>query len=71
MPLANDVILEALAEHELTGGEIKNAIINAARSALCREDKLIRMGDFEEAIRMEIESSWDNGANNKIGFGRI
>jgi len=32
--LTEDVILDRLAAHDLSGGEIKNVILNAARNAL-------------------------------------
>ena len=36
LPLATDVDFERLAVHDMTGGEMKNAALNAARIALVR-----------------------------------
>ena len=51
MPLAPDVSLDELAGPELTGGEIKNAVLNAARLAVIRgPETKVGMRDFLEAI---------------------
>ena len=54
IPLADDVDIDTLCEADLTGGEIKNAVLNAARIALCRGGKKkVRMRDLIEACEME------------------
>ena len=67
MPLAEDVDVGALAAHELTGGEIKNAVLNAARRALTRgADTRVTAADFDEAVRMECHGKWSE--KGSIGF---
>jgi SpoVK/Ycf46/Vps4 family AAA+-type ATPase len=50
MPRARDVDIEKLAKFELTGGEIKNCILLAARKAIARNKKQVDMQMFEEAV---------------------
>ncbi len=70
VPLAGDVRVDALAQEDLTGGEIKNVILNASRLALWRSDKgPVSMADFREAVRMEVEGKWNKGSG-EIGFRR-
>lgn len=67
MPLAEDVSIDQLSEVDLSGGEIKNIVLNAARISLGRGTKgPVTMLDFEKAIGMEREGSW---TANKGGFG--
>jgi SpoVK/Ycf46/Vps4 family AAA+-type ATPase len=48
MPLAKDVKLAALAKkYDMTGGEIKNAILLAARTAIASGNEAVTMEDFE------------------------
>ncbi len=69
LPLAGDVDVGKLADAELTGGEIKNVLLNAARLALCRDPAgEITMSDFSEAIDMEKGGKWTS--SRKIGFSR-
>jgi len=68
MPLGPDVDFDRLSEAELSGGEIKNAVLNAARRALARGEKEnVSMADFEEAVRMETGGKW-TGKGLAIGF---
>ena len=70
MPLERDVRVADLAAHELTGGEIKNVVMNAARLAVCRgEDATVTRADFEGAMRMELEGRW-SGGGGRMGFQR-
>ncbi len=70
MPLADDVDLDELAEQDMTGGEIKNVVLNAARAAVVRgEDSRVTMADFRRAVRMETEARWADGGGSRIGFG--
>lgn len=39
-----------LAQHDLTGGEIKNVILLAARAAVCANDKAVTMGHITAAV---------------------
>jgi SpoVK/Ycf46/Vps4 family AAA+-type ATPase len=69
MPLAKDVNLHELSRADLVGGEIKNAILNAARLALQRgADGPITNADFCKAILMEQEGKWKNDGRSRIGF---
>ncbi|MBS3763392.1 MAG: ATP-binding protein [Planctomycetes bacterium] len=68
MPLADDVDLDRLSEPDLSGGEIKNAVLNAGRRALTRgEDARVKMRDFAAAIEMETEGKWTR-EGKCIGF---
>jgi len=67
LPLADDVELDGLAARELTGGEIKNVVLNAARIALARDPRgEVRAQDFDRAMRMETDSRWT--VSRKMGF---
>lgn len=50
LPLHKDVKLDKLAEHKLTGGQIKNVILQAARLALSTESDKVALSHFESAI---------------------
>jgi len=70
LPLASDVDFDKLADAELTGGEIKNVLLNAARLALCRGKKSrVTMADFQRAIEMESAGKW-TGSTKVVGFLR-
>ena len=58
MPLAKDVSLAKLAKFELTGGYIKNAVLNAARTAAAEEADAVSMKHFASAIK-RIKASKD------------
>lgn len=69
LPLAADVNFECLARHEMSGGEIKNALLNAARIALVRAPRgSVAMTDFEQAVAMEISGRWAKTGPRSIGF---
>ncbi len=70
MPLANDVDLAALVEADLSGGEIKNVVLNAARNALARDGAKARvcMQDFEIALYEEKSGIWTRKIQRNIGF---
>jgi hypothetical protein len=66
LPLADDVDLDRLAAPEMTGGEIKNCVLNAARLALVAGRRQpVRMQHFEEAVRLERETQL---VTRRIGF---
>ena len=51
LPIAPDVCLDVLAKSDLSGGEIKNVVLNAARIALARgNDSMVTMADLQQAI---------------------
>lgn len=54
LPLSTDIDFNELAKnYELTGGEIKNAIMNAARSALLKDEPVVDQEDFISAVESE------------------
>ena len=68
MPLSKDVTFEDLSRERLTGGEIKNVILNSARIALKRNSRTkVRKADFMEAIQMEKQGSWSR-SHERFGF---
>ena len=69
LPLGQDVNLDMLGKADLSGGEIKNVILNAARMALQRcPDGPVTMEDFEEAIQMEESGRLSQEHHSRIGF---
>lgn len=70
MPLAKDVNLADYAGKGLTGGEIKNCVLNVARLAARRGPKAkAERRDFEKAIADEIAGrSTDAFGGRKVGF---
>jgi len=70
MPLADDMDLDLLSLAELTGGEIKNVLLNASRLALMRGGEgPVTMNDFSAAVRMEKEGAWSGGGSDSGGIG--
>lgn len=51
MPRHKSITAEKLAEHKLTGGQIKNVLIQAARLALAEEAKEVGVDHFDHAIK--------------------
>jgi SpoVK/Ycf46/Vps4 family AAA+-type ATPase len=71
LPLDKDIDWETLADTELTGGEIKNSVLNASRFALVRGPQgPVTMNDFEKAISLEVDGRWGESRTGVIGFGR-
>jgi SpoVK/Ycf46/Vps4 family AAA+-type ATPase len=71
VPLAEPIDWEVLSRFELTGGEIKNAVLNTARLVLARgSEEKVRMQDFLDAVALETENRWGRGRGNEIGFGK-
>lgn len=66
-PLHKDVTIEALAEHKLTGGFIKNTLLHAARLAASEDVKKVQMSHFEAAIKRISESQGKMGTRGMIG----
>lgn len=56
MPLGEDVKVEDLAKSKLTGGLIKNIVLQAARLAVAEDSKLVEKKHFVRAIE-RVESS--------------
>ena len=55
-PIHKSVDFSQLSKHPLTGGNIKNAVLNAARSAAYKGEKYITMEHFIDAIEREKEA---------------
>jgi hypothetical protein len=55
-PLGNDVDFDKLAEYPLTGGNIKNAVLNAVRTTVYQKKEQITMEHFIQAIEKEMEA---------------
>lgn len=55
LPLAKDVNVDTLAQFELTGGQIKNVVLNAARFALASDKELVDEECFTRAISRLLE----------------
>lgn len=71
LPLAADVSLDQLSELDLTGGEIKNVVLNAARLSLRRSaEGPVTLADFQRAMEMEREGRWNEEVGGRIGFTR-
>jgi AAA+ superfamily predicted ATPase len=69
LPLEADVNLDHLAQADLTGGEIKNVTVNAARLALLRGgSSRVSMADFEGALQQELENRWGMEDRRPLGF---
>ena len=69
LPLAEDVDLRTLAEVDLSGGEIKNAILNAIRMALHeRGAGPITSHDLQKATRLEQDRKSRNASRGTMGF---
>lgn len=64
-PLAEDVKVESLAEHELSGGQIKNAILQAARLAVSKDLKAVELAQFNAAIDRIMSSKGLMGTQNR------
>lgn len=50
MPLDEDVVLDDLSEHVMTGGFIKNAVLQAARTAVSEGAEAVSKQHFDRAI---------------------
>ena len=55
-PLHKDVDLKKLAKHRVAGGNIKNAVLNAARHAAYKKADRITHDHFEQAVKREVAS---------------
>ena len=73
MPLDKDVSFRKLAQYDLSGGEIKNVILNAARIALHRNGSKskVAMADFQQAMEDYKAGSWPGNSRKKIGFDSL
>lgn len=71
-PIDADVDFDRLSEFPLTGGNIKNVVLNAAREAAYRESKTITLECFRAAIEKEVEAmaSFDAAMQSDPSIGR-
>ena len=68
LPLSDDVDLDKLSAFDLTGGEIKNVVLNAARLTVARNSNgPVTMADLEDALDVETQGKW-SGDVGAIGF---
>ncbi len=71
MPVGPDVDLDNLSQEDLSGGEIKNVILNAARLSLQRDCQGgVVMNDFLAALALERDGRWSEQSATRVGFGR-
>lgn len=69
MPIGQDVDLDELSDLDLSGGEIKNIVFNAAALALNRDEHgSVGMTDFRKALALEKEGRWSKKESARIGF---
>lgn len=69
MPIENGLDFRDFGDYDLSGGQIKNAVINAARIAVMRNEAgNVTKDDFLDAINMEIEGAWSKKSEEKVGF---
>lgn len=66
MPLNDDVNLDELATYQLTGGEIKNAVLNAARFAVSQDLDSVPKDCFEAAIKRILASTNHMGTHQQM-----
>ncbi len=59
-PLAEDVDMDALAEYELTGGQIDLIVKNCAYSVATKDEPLFTQEDFVSAIKKELSGNFDS-----------
>jgi SpoVK/Ycf46/Vps4 family AAA+-type ATPase len=70
LPLDSGVDLGVIAQEDLSGGEIKNVLLNAARFAAARAEAHPKLthADFEEAVRWETKARQEK--REPVGFCR-
>lgn len=66
-PIAKDVNFKELSIYPLPGGNIKNAVLNAARMASYKKQKHITMHNFVQAVEKEAQSQAEFEANYDRG----
>jgi ATP-dependent 26S proteasome regulatory subunit len=70
-PIEKDVDFHELSGEDMSGGEIKNVVLNAARIALQRNHGAgrVTMADFRKAMTLAAEGTWSQTPFHPIGFG--
>lgn len=70
MPLAKDVVIDELAKEELSGGQIKNVILQAARLAVSKDLKEVTKEQFVAATARLLSSKGIMGSKSNYRQGR-
>lgn len=70
LPLGTDVEIEALASDRLSGGQIKNVVLAAARLALSQEHDRVSKAHFDSAISRVLKSKDLLGSAPRALHGR-
>lgn len=71
MPLGPDVSVDNLAKHELTGGQIKNVVLQAARMALAAKSETVAQKHFDMAVTRINKSKNLMGTASHYRQGRV
>ena len=67
--MSNDVSVEELSKRfEFSGGNIKNAVLNAVRMSLSRNEKTLTIEDLVFGAKVEQEGMFSFKNKAKIGF---
>jgi SpoVK/Ycf46/Vps4 family AAA+-type ATPase len=66
-PYADDINIEALATHKLTGGQINLIVENTAYKVAAKEEVLFRQEDFMNEIKIELKGSFGS-SEKSMGF---
>ncbi len=68
MPIANDIDFEWLAEQKIAGGDIKNAILLAARKAIAKNTEAVTMKHFIDAVSLVLQGKADYKKQRPTSF---
>lgn len=71
LPIGADVTAEKLAEVELTGGLIKNVVLNAARLAVSEDCEKVELTHFERAVCMSEDGNKAFRKKSKVLHGTV
>ncbi len=71
MPLGKCVKLSKLSGHELTGGQIKNVVLQAARYAAAAKHKSVKQKHFQRAIRATKKPNGLMGTHDQRMMSRL
>jgi len=70
LPLAKNVDFKKLSEYNLSGGHIKNVVLNAARYAAGDDEKKVSMEHFEKALKRVQKGSKAFAAPRQNGWNQ-
>lgn len=71
LPVGAEVTAEKLAEVELTGGLIKNVVLNAARLAVSEDCERVELAHFERAVCMSEDGNKAFRKKSKVLHGTV